>query len=788
MKYKVVTCFNETILKENGAKLLEQFNTDWENKIKFECYYYDLDISNYSLPQADNITYHNLNDIEDYVSFVERNKEHDGTENKSFEYNESIDALTEAAKVFAISETVFNSSMSWVFWVDPHCHTMSDVSIKYLSNLFDYDSKNIPLVLLDNASHFAAFEITNQSCVDLIGDLRGTYITDNYLQYRDWRTFFILNNLVSIYNAHGLNYRLLDKDSSDFINNIIVDLRNPVSKNLRDSKGNRVQPLSENDTTPDILPGRYKQLADLIRFYEPAKILETGTWNAGRAIEMALATFDRRDSLHYIGYDLFENATAETDKEEFNAKAHNTEAAVIKRLNEFQKYVKENNNKTFTYELYKGNVRDVLTDNIPDDIDVAVMGSGNSYETVNHEYNILKKVPVVLIDHYFTKDEAEEVPPEEYHGVNKVFDEIKVKNVEADKENEEGWTSFSEEFTVRKHILPSSDRVLGGGITHLVIVLNDPDVKDIPEDVKRVPIIVHPRDCVPKDYIVSNIQTNLKLIDDNKWIVKHPAHRQKAAIISAGPYLDYDKLKSFIYDNPEAKILSVKHAYPNLIEKNIIPWGCIVLDPRPIDGKSTHNIIRKDLFKNVSYDTIFFVASMTDPSVTKHLKDNDAKIWGWHAFTDSLREEDERGKQIQNQSVKLNEELGIPQGATLITGGTCAAMRGIGMLHTMGFRDIHLFGFDCCRDEPNEEERTETVGDIEGGETPKPKYIQVNVKDKTYWTTGELLAMAQDCEKVFADPGLEGILTFHGKDTMVADLWDIEQKKETRPNFKGYYS
>jgi len=225
-----------------------------------------------------------------------------------------------------------------------------------------------------------------------------------------------------------------------------------------------------------------------------------------------------------------------------------------------------------------------------------------------------------------------------------------------------------------------------------------------------------------------------------------------------------------------------------LIEKNIIPWGCIVLDPRPIDGKSTHNIIRKDLFKNVSYDTIFFVASMTDPSVTKHLKDSDAKIWGWHAFTDSLREEDERGKQIQNQSVKLNEELGIPQGATLITGGTCAAMRGIGMLHTMGFRDIHLFGFDCCRDEPNEEERTETVGDIEGGETPKPKYIQVNVKDKTYWTTGELLAMAQDCEKVFADPGLEGILTFHGEDTMVADLWDIEQKKETRPNFKGYYS
>ena len=55
---------------------------------------------------------------------------------------------------------------------------------------------------------------------------------------------------------------------------------------------------------------------------------------------------------------------------------------------------------------------------------------------------------------------------------------------------------------------------------------------------------------------------------------------------------------------------------------------------------------------------------------------------------------------------------------------------------------------------------TETTGDLEGGETPRPKYIQVNVKDKTYWTTGELLAMAQDCEKVFNDPGHGGCYFF----------------------------
>jgi len=79
------------------------------------------------------------------------------------------------------------------------------------------------------------------------------------------------------------------------------------------------------------------------------------------------------------------------------------------------------------------------------------------------------------------------------------------------------------------------------------------------------------------------------------------------------------------------------------------------------------------------------------------------------------------------------------------------------------------------------------VGDIEGGETPKPKYIQVNVKDKTYWTTGELLAMAQDCEKIFSDSALDGILSFHGENTMVADLWKIKEEQESRESFRDYY-
>ena len=782
MNYKIVTCFDEAALKANASKLLEQFKGNWHPDFEFHCYYYNLDIKNYSLPKAKNIKYHKMESIPEYVKFMEENKIHDGTENGAVVYTDMLDVLSAAPKVFAVSECAFENKGSWMVWVDPHSLTLKDIRTTTLDNYFPEPSQNADFVSLPENDYFMAFNIGRQTAVDLMGDWRGAYISGEFMNYREWSSSFILSRLVTIYNAHGMNIHEIED-----ITPVLVNLRDKNARALRDASGNRLIPLSETETSPDILPNRYKQLADLIRFYKPKRLLETGTWNAGRAIEMALAAFDNADSVHYTGYDLFEDATAATDREEFNAKPHNTEAAVRNRLEEFKEHMKKEKDKEFSFELHRGNVRDTLDKTTVKNTDFALIGSGNSLKTVQHEYDILKDVPVVVADHYFTKDEDDGIPDEEYRGVKEVFDKVPTKKVDAQETTEDGWTTFDEESVTRKYVLPSGDKVADGGHTHLVVFLHDAELGEVPEDLKRVPIVVHPRDCVPKDYIKNNIQTNMKLLGSDRWVQKHVPHSTMGVIVSAGPYTDYKKLKAFIKKHPGCKVVTVKHAYPALMKHNIKPWGCVVLDPRSITGKSTHNIVRKDLFADLDPETNFFVASMTDPSVTNFLIDSDARMWGWHAYTDSLRDEADQGVAIQNQQVKLNEELGIPKGATLITGGTCAAMRSIGLLHTMGFRKIHLFGFDCCREEPTDEEKTETTGDIDGGETPKPKYIQVNVKDKSYWTTGELLAMAQDCEKIFNDPGLDGVLTFHGEDTMVADLWKIKEQQEKRSAFKGYY-
>tara|TARA_R110000803_G_scaffold50086_1_gene104042 strand:- start:1046 stop:2566 length:1521 start_codon:yes stop_codon:yes gene_type:complete len=499
-------------------------------------------------------------------------------------------------------------------------------------------------------------------------------MNDEVTTYREWHDGFIMQRLLKLYKSHGLKIH----DIEEQISNYIIHMNSVSSSSiipLRDTKGNRVFELSKDTVSQDILPSRYQKNAELIRHFKPNNILETGTWNGGRAIEMALAAFENENLVNYYGFDLFEDATIETDKEEFNVKSHNTLEAVEKRLEEFKNKMAEKN-KTFNYFLTKGNTREELkVDNLFDylpPIDYAFIGGGNSIKTTQSDYDCLKHVPVVVIDNYFSKDEDGNEVEDKYKGTNKVKEMLGKK--------------------VKNNILPSEDKVREGGHTHLLFILHDDKLPAPPKHLFSVPIKVNPRDCVPKDYIRGNIRTNFKKID--KWLGKFPLHDYKCILVSGGPYINFDKLKKLIKDNPNSKVVTVKHSYPRLLKHGIKPWACVVLDPRPITGTSTHGVIRKDLFKTIDPSTKFFVASMTDPSVTDYLIEKKANIWGWHAFTESLRDPEEQKKGIQNNVVTLNKDLGLPEGTTLITGGTCAAMRAIGILHTMGFRFFDLFGFD----------------------------------------------------------------------------------------------
>lgn len=293
---------------------------------------------------------------------------------------------------------------------------------------------------------------------------------------------------------------------------------------------------------------------------------------------------------------------------------------------------------------------------------------------------------------------------------------------------------------------------------------------------KEIPIMVQPKDSMPDDYIKNNIVENVKLID--RWVERCRVHRGTGVVVSAGPSVDYDLLRQEYYDGKQVSkshILCVKHALPHMHKAGIVPWGCIVLDPRPIDGESTHGIRRKDLFENFDKRTYFFVASMTDPSVTRYLIERGANIIGFHAYSNAI------------QRVAQEEDFPLDPDTVYITGGTCAATRAVGLLHTLGFRRATMLGLDGSFPEPPDEEKNDKIMSHDGKE--REKYLSVKINDRQFWTTGELLAMAQDCERLFDKTDMDMELEFVGEDTLCAETWKnrkLRKLQDLKDIARGY--
>lgn len=508
---------------------------------------------------------------------------------------------------------------------------------------------------------------------------------------------------------------------------------------------------STTEVAPDVNgPKRYQQLLKLVDHYKPEVIAETGCWNGGRAIQMATIAFQHTNYVEYYGFDLFEEATVDSDQYEMNSKAHNSLAAVQKRLLKFADKMKEKG-KSFSFKLFKGDSKETFKDYAKAcDLgyaqwpDFVYIDGGHSYETCSTDYENFKDVPVVVIDDYFTPDKSGAIPPDEHCGTNTVMKSIK-------------------DDSKRKVVLPSSDPVLGGGITHLGVVLKA-GYTELPPELTQVPIVITPKDCMPDDYIKSNVVENMKLITNWDFVKEHKINKKDVFIVSGGK-VDYNELRNAIMNSTDNVIVCVKHALPALMKEQIYPDYCVILDPRSIEGTSTHGVVRKDLFNDEYPYTKFLIASMTDPSVTKHLlATHCSDVIGWHAYTDAILSEDNK---------VVDPTLGLGQNSTLVTGGTCAAMRAIGMFHILGCRSFHLFGFDCSVD-------AEDVNRDAKTEDGKPKFLEVELDGKYYWTTGELLAMAQDCEKLFERTDIDFSVEFYGHDTLARGVYDKSSKsKET---------
>jgi hypothetical protein len=706
----VVTSFHVNSWHKYSKKFLETFKEFWPSEVRLEAYYHDGDLPE-DAPQADNIVYKKLED-QNMLDFKERNADKNGGK----PYNYRVDAVKFCHKVFAITGCAEENEDfdGWMMWLDADTLTKKELPLEVLKSWLDVDAS---LVFLSRTaidyceSSFMGFNMQGNQARILLDDLLMQYLTDEVFSYREWHDGFIIERLIRMHVMHGLKVHSLSEDCEG--------LEAFKSSCLAEYMDHFKGPAKEKMHPPV----RYNQIIEMISFYMPKTLLETGTWNGDRAIQMCAAALQSHDEpVHYYGFDLFESGDKVLDQEEFNAKPNVSIEKVEAKLQRLADMYPR-----FTFNVYEGNTRETLPQL---KVDFAYLDGGHSIETARNDFDKTCKSDVIVMDDYFVEHEGR-IPPEEWQGTNKVIDS----------------------YEGRKFVLPSPDLVNVGGITKLAVVVNEGEDPPLMNK-SAVPIVVNPVDCVEKQFIFDNIDANLDLIDT--WIdEKFLKNNEKLTIASAGGSLDssFDSIK----DRGE-KVLCVKHALPRIAKAGIIPWGCVVLDPRPIDGVSTHGVKRQDLFDKLHKDTIFFVASMTDPSVTKFLLKSGVKVIGWHAYS-----------QAQSKVERLKNKM-------MIVGGTCAAMRTIPLAHTLGFRDFTLYGFDSCIYDITDEMKEEL------DEQGRQKYVEVGVGGRKFWTTGELLAQAQDFERMIDSRDFDVSLDVQGEG-IIPTLW---QNNLIRDGFRAY--
>jgi hypothetical protein len=92
----------------------------------------------------------------------------------------------------------------------------------------------------------------------------------------------------------------------------------------------------------------------------------------------------------------------------------------------------------------------------------------------------------------------------------------------------------------------------------------------------------------------------------------------------------------------------------------------------------------------------------------------------------------------------------------------------------LGFRSVHLFGFDSSIEgEPKNKD--------ELAEDGRKKWLKVSVgeENEPHWTTGELLAQAQDFEKLMQREEVDIDIHVHGNG-LVKALWDDGLKDKNK--------
>jgi uncharacterized Rossmann fold enzyme len=149
---------------------------------------------------------------------------------------------------------------------------------------------------------------------------------------------------------------------------------------------------------------------------------------------------------------------------------------------------------------------------------------------------------------------------------------------------------------------------------------------------------------------------------DLPWVEPEEAHRGHAVLIGGGPSLEETIPEIRMRAAGGQAIFALNGTARYLIEKGIWPDYGVILDPRPENADF------------VVWQPEWLLASQCHPLVFEALKGS-RRVRVWHFVMDGMMDV-------------------LPRDATLVGGGLTVGLTAMGLAFMMGYRNIHLYGYD----------------------------------------------------------------------------------------------
>ncbi len=481
---------------------------------------------------------------------------------------------------------------------------------------------------------------------------------------------------------------------------------------------------------------RYRVLLDTIKDTRPRRIIEVGTHNGDSAVAMCRIALRMTDQpVHYVGYDLFDDADEANHAAEKNGKGAGSYEQASQRLT----MLSVQNGGRLTFELVRGNTRDTLHGK-PQMADLAFIDGGHSVETIRGDYEALQGCPVVVCDDYYEDaatgcrflvddgwhitapdenkgesvsmairgwkphDQTEIADPEWRDAVAQLMAENKATTVvELDPDRPlraadcvVGLTGWDTVPDVRQAMTASAlfARKCGFFVFPLTAERGAAFYEAAVEGIWRVLDRVETPDAFmvsvapylevpeittkgagPDEERLSNARANIKAVK-HRVMLPVQAHGRRIALACYGPSLQHtwDGIARLAEEG--ADVVSTSAAHDFLIERGIVPDFHVDSDPRAHKAKHVNKINR---------ETQYYFASCVHPVLVNKVAKRKGRVALWHSY------EGEWSAPIgRDYDLKA-----FPGGAPMVLGGSNVGLRACMLFYALGYRRFDIFGMDC---------------------------------------------------------------------------------------------